>query len=161
MTLAEVELGGKRILPGHQVFCVLGAANHDPDVFSEPERFDIRRSNAGDHLAFGAGVHFCLGHYLAHSEGRIALRRLFEAFPKLRLDPAQPLPPAMFERPQGGDCALLVVLDLGAGDPHERLAELTALAVSALPIMPIFTASTDRSEKTLSICCDTKAGGTS
>lgn len=87
--VAEVELGGKQMKPGEQVFCMLGAANHDPAVFPDPERFDLRRANASDHLAFGAGPHFCIGYALALAEGRIALRRLFEAFPGLRADPAQ------------------------------------------------------------------------
>jgi cytochrome P450 len=86
----EVELGGKRMKPGDQVFCMLGAANHDPAVFPDPERFDLRRANASDHLAFGAGPHFCIGYALALAEGRIALRRLFETFPGLRADPARP-----------------------------------------------------------------------
>ncbi|MBN8248637.1 MAG: cytochrome P450 [Verrucomicrobia bacterium] len=83
-------LGGRDLKAGQQVFCVLGAANHDPEVFPDPERFDIRRNNADDHLAFGGGAHFCLGHALAHAEGRVALQRLFEAFPGLHLDPDHP-----------------------------------------------------------------------
>ena len=90
LVVEEVEFRGKTMKPGQQVFCVLGSANHDPQVFSNPERFDIRRANAGDHVAFGAGVHFCLGFVLAHTEGRVALQRLFEAFPNLRPDPARP-----------------------------------------------------------------------
>lgn len=84
---AAAEFSGRTLKPGQQVFCMLGSANHDPDVFPDPERFDIRRSNAGDHVAFGAGLHFCLGHVLAHAEGRVALQCLFHTFPQLRPDP--------------------------------------------------------------------------
>ncbi|HAB16659.1 MAG TPA: hypothetical protein DCE44_09440, partial [Verrucomicrobiales bacterium] len=49
LVVEEVNLGGKTQRPGQQLFCVLGAANHDPEVFPDPEEFDIRRSNAGDH----------------------------------------------------------------------------------------------------------------
>lgn len=90
LAVADVTFGGKTIRAGHQVFCLLGSANHDPEVFPEPERFDIHRTNASDHLAFGAGAHFCLGHYLAHAEGRVALSRLRGAFPGLRRNPERP-----------------------------------------------------------------------
>lgn len=83
----EVTFGGKTLKPGQQVLCMLGSANHDPEVFPDPERFDIRRTNADAHVAFGGGTHFCLGYVLAQTEGRLALRRLFEAFPDLHADP--------------------------------------------------------------------------
>lgn len=90
LVVQEATFCGRTLEPGQQVFCVLGSANHDPEVFPDPERFDIRRVNSGDHVAFGGGAHFCLGFVLAHAEGRVALQRLFERFPNLRPDPHQP-----------------------------------------------------------------------
>lgn len=78
-TLGDVELRGQTIPAGALVIPVVGAANRDPQVFAEPERFDIARS-PNPHLAFGHGIHFCIGAPLARLEARIAipdlLRRL-------------------------------------------------------------------------------------
>ncbi|VBA58938.1 cytochrome P450 [Mycobacterium attenuatum] len=68
---------------GTPVVALLAAANRDPTVFVEPNRFDIGRPNARDHLSFAAGVHYCLGASLARMEGAIALRALYERFPRL------------------------------------------------------------------------------
>jgi cytochrome P450 len=81
----DVEIAGHHIAAGDTVALLLGGANRDPQVFTEPTAFDITRSNARDHLAFGSGVHACLGAALARIEGVIALRELFETFPDLRL----------------------------------------------------------------------------
>jgi cytochrome P450 len=64
---------------------LMNGANRDPRVFSDPGRFDITRPNARDHVAFGSGIHGCLGAALARIEGAIALRTLFERFPNLSL----------------------------------------------------------------------------
>ena len=80
---------GKRLKPGDQVFCTLGAANHDPAVFPDPERFDLRRANASDHLAFGAGPHFCIGYALALAEGRIAPASRVRGVPRIAGDPVR------------------------------------------------------------------------
>ncbi|GLF95130.1 cytochrome P450 [Streptomyces yaizuensis] len=66
------------------LFC-LPSANRDPDVFPDPDRLDPRRTNAGAHLSFGHGRHYCPGAPLARLEGRIALRSLLHRFPSLRL----------------------------------------------------------------------------
>ncbi len=79
------ELSGIPISPGPPIVVFLGGANRDPEVFTDPNRFDITRSNARDHLAFSSGAHYCLGAGLARMEGEIALRRLFERFPDLAL----------------------------------------------------------------------------
>jgi len=81
----DTEVGGVRIPVGGVVVTLLGAANRDPAVFTDPQRFDITRDNARDHLSFSSGVHYCLGAALARMEGEIGLRRLFERFPDLAL----------------------------------------------------------------------------
>jgi cytochrome P450 len=87
----DIEIAGERIGAGEMVALLLGGANRDPRIFSDPGRFDITRPNARDHLAFGSGIHGCLGAALARIEGTIALRALFERFPDLSLS-EQPKP---------------------------------------------------------------------
>ncbi|WP_344885996.1 cytochrome P450 [Allokutzneria multivorans] len=84
--LEPVEIAGTQLKPGDHVAVLLAAANRDPKVFRNPDRFDITRRNAREHLAFAGGVHFCVGAGLARMEGEIALRELFRRFPHLRLD---------------------------------------------------------------------------
>ena len=76
--------------PGEAMTLSLLAASHDPALHAEPHRFDIERADT-THLAFGGGIHFCLGAQLARVEARIAVAQLLQRFPALRLDPAQPL----------------------------------------------------------------------
>ncbi|MFE1869644.1 cytochrome P450 [Streptomyces sp. NPDC059496] len=85
---ADLELGGVTITAGSSVLVALAAADRDPARFAEPgpDVFDIRRTGPG-HLAFGHGIHFCLGAPLARMEGRIAVRALLERFPDLAEDP--------------------------------------------------------------------------
>ncbi len=80
----DFDIGGFKIEKGQQIATVIGAANRDPEQFPDPDRFDIRR-NPNMHLAFGLGIHKCLGERLARTEARIAFCRLLEAFPKIRL----------------------------------------------------------------------------
>jgi cytochrome P450 len=75
---------GRSIRRGRMVLACLAAANSDPTVFDDPERLDLRRP-PHRHLAFGDGIHFCLGAALARAELKVALRRLFGRFPDLRL----------------------------------------------------------------------------
>ncbi|MFB9903935.1 cytochrome P450 [Allokutzneria oryzae] len=84
--LEPVEIAGTQLKPGDHVAVLLAAANRDPKVFRNPDRFDITRPNSREHLAFAGGVHFCVGAGLARMEGEIALRELFRRFPALRLD---------------------------------------------------------------------------
>ncbi|WP_345808056.1 cytochrome P450 [Bacillus pumilus] len=84
-TTEDVELGEKKIKAGEMVFISFSSANRDKSRFVEPESFDITRK-VNDHLAFGKGVHFCLGAPLARLEGEIAIRSLFKRLPDLRLD---------------------------------------------------------------------------
>ncbi len=78
------EFRGVMLQRGQTVFAGLAAANHDPEVFADPDTFDIDRA-PNPHLAFGSGVHFCLGHQLARLEAQIAFERLFDRFPRLAL----------------------------------------------------------------------------
>jgi cytochrome P450 len=76
----DTELGGVKVPAGARVVTMYGAANRDEDHFTDPDRFDVRRPNAKTHLAFGEGIHYCLGSPLSRLEGTIAfaslLRRL-------------------------------------------------------------------------------------
>ncbi|MBF8184372.1 cytochrome P450 [Nonomuraea sp. K274] len=83
ITTTEVELSGTRIPAGELVMCALPAANRDPAFISDPDRLDIARGDLG-HVAFGHGVHHCLGAPLARMEMRVAFPALFERFPGLR-----------------------------------------------------------------------------
>lgn len=84
--LEDVQIGGQHLPAGSTVVVSLAGANRDPAVFEEPERFDVARPNAKDHLTFSSGVHVCLGASLARMEGVTALRSLFERFPDLAVD---------------------------------------------------------------------------
>jgi cytochrome P450 len=89
----DVELDGQHLAAGESVVLLLGGANRDPAVFDDPDRFDITRTNAKDHLSFSSGVHGCLGANLARMEATLALQALFERFPALQLDgPPKPRP---------------------------------------------------------------------
>lgn len=79
-------IGSTAVAAGDPVLVALAGADRDPGRYPEPDRFDIRRETQG-HLAFGHGVHFCMGAPLARMEGRIAVRALLERCPGLVLDP--------------------------------------------------------------------------
>ena len=79
-----VELRGKRIAPGQRVICLQEAANRDPQAFPEADLLDVGRSSA-NHLAFGRGIHYCLGSPLARLEGRVAFEALAPRLGRLRL----------------------------------------------------------------------------
>ena len=87
---ADVALGGAAIRTGDLVRISVTAANRDPAVFPDPDRFDVRRKNAHQHIAFARGPHVCIGMHLARLEARVAVGRLLERLPRLRLDPARP-----------------------------------------------------------------------
>ncbi|MEU6778824.1 cytochrome P450 [Nonomuraea angiospora] len=90
--LEDVELGGRRLKAGDTVIIALNTANRDPAKFSDPDALDLRRSATG-HLAFGHGVHQCLGQQLARVEMRVAFPALLTRFPTLRLAvPAEEVP---------------------------------------------------------------------
>jgi cytochrome P450 len=83
----DVELRGVAVAEGDIVQCMIGAANRDPEHFADPDRFDITRANASDHLSFGFGRHYCLGAALARVEAHSAMRALLNRWPNARLDP--------------------------------------------------------------------------
>ena len=83
--LTELEFRGQSIARGDQVLALIAAANRDPAVFTDPDRFDITRDEAKP-LSFGGGIHFCLGAQLARIEADEALRVLFERLPGLELE---------------------------------------------------------------------------
>jgi cytochrome P450 len=80
----ETELRGQRLKPGQLVYYMFGAANRDPAQFPDPDRFDIRRSD-NRHLAFGFGIHFCIGAPLARLEGSIAINSVLRRLEHLEL----------------------------------------------------------------------------
>jgi hypothetical protein len=81
----DVERHGLTIPAGDRVVLLIGAANHDPRKFDDPSRFDIDRSIA-QHLAFGFGVHFCLGARLARLETRVAMEEIHKRLPDYQVD---------------------------------------------------------------------------
>ena len=77
-----------RIRAGEKTLCMLMAANHDPAEFDDPDELNLDRED-NYHIAFGSGVHTCLGGLLARAETQVAVSRLVERYPDLR--PARPL----------------------------------------------------------------------
>ena len=97
---ADVALASASIRRGDLVTVSLAGANRDPAVFADPDRFDVRRANARQNLAFAHGPHFCLGAHLARAETRAAVAALLR-LPGLRLDPASKSVPrgVVFRKP--------------------------------------------------------------
>jgi cytochrome P450 len=87
---ADVLLGGAPVRAGDLVTVSLAGANRDPAFFPEPDRFDFRRPNARQNLAFALGPHFCVGAQLAWLETEAAITALLDGLPGLRLEPARP-----------------------------------------------------------------------
>jgi cytochrome P450 len=80
---------GQAIRKGDYVVLFIGAANRDPEQFTDPDRLDLRREG-NKHIAFGHGIHFCLGAPLARLEAQIAVNAILARFPALRPVEAQP-----------------------------------------------------------------------
>jgi len=83
IALDDLEICGRRCARGEELLLLLGAANRDPSAFDDPDRLDLARGDTR-HLAFGHGIHFCLGAQLARLEARVAVGALVERFPSLR-----------------------------------------------------------------------------
>jgi cytochrome P450 len=84
-------VGDRPIARGSMICLLLPGANLDAEVFSDPEKFDIRRTNANKHLGLGRGRHACVGQPLVRIEAPIGLRKLYERMPDLRIDLSQPV----------------------------------------------------------------------
>jgi cytochrome P450 len=88
----DVQIRGVEIPAGSRIYLSLASANYDEDKFEDSHSFDVTRANSKEHLGFGLRTHFCIGSPLARLEARIALERLADRLPDLRLaDPAQEL----------------------------------------------------------------------
>ncbi|WP_021598782.1 cytochrome P450 [Actinomadura welshii] len=97
----DTDLGGTTVGAGDLVRVSIAGANRDPAVFADPDRFDVRRHNTAEHLAFAHGPHFCFGAPLARLEARTALAAVLDRLTGLRLDPSRPARPRglVFRRP--------------------------------------------------------------
>jgi cytochrome P450 len=114
-----VTLAGQDLPAGARLFLWLAAAGRDAAAFPDPDRFDLHRSGADRHLAFGQGLHYCLGANLGKLEAQIAVAELARRFPALRLTPGQQLtfhPNISFRGPQ--------TLQVKAGKPGLAVADL-------------------------------------
>jgi pimeloyl-[acyl-carrier protein] synthase len=88
--LQDREIEGRQLRKGEQVMTILGAANRDPEVFKDPDRFDITR-RPNPHLAFGAGRHTCLGSWFAKLQAKIGIRAFLDRFPHLEFGDEAPV----------------------------------------------------------------------
>ncbi len=88
----DTQVGDVAIPKGGILMLSYLAGNHDPEKWECPEKIEIGRKGVRNHLAFGRGIHFCVGNQLARGEMRIAIRRLIERLPNLRLSPDYPEP---------------------------------------------------------------------
>ncbi|MES9540021.1 cytochrome P450 [Actinomadura sp. NPDC000600] len=97
----DARLGDADVRAGDLVRVSIAGAGRDPSVFPDPDRYDVRRRNAAEHLAFAHGPHFCFGAHLARLEARTALTALLDRLPGLRLDPSRPARPRglVFRKP--------------------------------------------------------------
>ena len=89
----DTELNGQKIAKDEKVVLWYGAANRDPDVFSDPDVFNMHRSNADKHLAFGHGVHKCLGSRIAKMQLQLAFEQIFDRFPHIHWTGKQTISP--------------------------------------------------------------------
>ena len=108
VTVTDVTLSGKRVPKGSLLHLMIGAANHDPAQFVQPDRLDLDREDRR-HLGFGAGLHYCLGAPLARLEAEVALAATLERLPGLRLAPRGIERDAAFDR--RGPQRLMLIAD--------------------------------------------------
>ena len=91
--LEDTEINGQRIAKDEKVAMWYGAANRDPSIFPDPNKFDMMRDNVDKHLAFGHGVHKCLGSRIAQMQLRVAFERIFDRFPNIHWTGKQRIAP--------------------------------------------------------------------
>jgi len=82
--MQDIDVGGQKIQQGQRMILWIGSANHDESVFTDAEKFDISRTFESTHLAFGHGIHFCLGSTLANLEAQVVLKKILERVKDLR-----------------------------------------------------------------------------
>jgi len=92
----DTEVNGQKIAEGEKLVMYFGAANRDPDVFENPDAFDIHRKNAKDHLAFGIGPHVCIGQRVANMQLEAAYRQLLARFPDAKWTGKEEIAPNNF-----------------------------------------------------------------
>lgn len=94
--LTDTEIRGQKIAKGEKIVMWYGAANRDPDIFENPDQFDVERANAKDHIAFGVGSHVCLGQRIANMQLNAAYTQVFERFPNIKWTGKQTVLPNNF-----------------------------------------------------------------
>ena len=90
VALEDVEFDDRHVKKGQGIMVLLGSANRDPEVFSEPDRLDLTRQEA-NHISFGRGIHHCLGASLARLEGRLTFEAIMERFADIRMQTDRPV----------------------------------------------------------------------
>ena len=85
-TKCDTQIGDQEIGPNEKVSLWYGAANRDPEIFTDPDKFDVKRENAKKHLAFGYGRHLCLGKHTANMQLEVVYEKIFSRFPEMEQD---------------------------------------------------------------------------
>ena len=95
-TKCDTQIGDQEIGPNEKVSLWYGAANRDPEIFTNPDKFDVKRENAKKHLAFGYGRHLCLGKHTANMQLEVVYEKIFSRFPEMEQDGEMILTPNNF-----------------------------------------------------------------
>ena len=95
-TKCDTQIGDQEIGPNEKVSLWYGAANRDPEIFTNPDKFDVTRENAKKHLAFGYGRHLCLGKHTANMQLEVVYEKIFSRFPEMEQDGEMILTPNNF-----------------------------------------------------------------
>ena len=95
-TKCDTQIGDQEIGPNEKVSLWYGAANRDPEIFTDPDKFDVTRENAKKHLAFGYGRHLCLGKHTANMQLEVVYEKIFSRFPEMAQDGEMILTPNNF-----------------------------------------------------------------